>query len=129
MTERMSAAEYREGKPRKPSKYGNKKVRVGSHVFDSKKEAQRYLHLKARLDAGEISHLEIQPVFKLCGRDGQPLRYDSGRQPKYIADFSYFDGNKRIVEDVKSPATRTPVYKLKKALVESNFPAVKIVEV
>ena len=126
----MSAAEYREvTKAGKPSKYGNKKVRIGGYVFDSKKEANRYLHLKARLDAGEISHLEIQPVFKLCGRDGQPLRYDSGRQPKYIADFSYFDGQKRVVEDVKSPATRTPQYKLKKAIVQSMYPAVRIVEV
>lgn len=126
----MSAADYRtENASAKPSKYRNKKVRIGPHVFDSKKEAQRYMVLKARLDAGEISHLEIQPVFKLCGRDGQPLRYDSGRQPKYIADFSYFDGQKRVVEDVKSPATKTPQYKLKKAIVQSMYPAVKIIEV
>lgn len=131
MTERMSAAEYREGKPRKPSKYGNKKVRVGSHVFDSKREAQRYLMLKARQDAGEISHLELQPVFKLKVGDRPVLirskGYPNGRQAKYIADFAYFDGHKRIVEDAKG--FRTPEYKLKKAMVEAMFPAVKIVEV
>lgn len=133
MTERMSAAEYREGKPRKPSKYGNKKVRVGSHVFDSKREAQRYLMLKARQDAGEISHLELQPVFKLKVGDRPVLirskGYPNGRQAKYIADFAYFDGHKRIVEDVKTKGTATPLYKLKRALVEAMYPAVKIQEV
>lgn len=132
MSERMSAEEYSAiVKGGKRSKYGNKKVRVGPHVFDSKREAQRYLILKAREDAGEISHLELQPVFKLKVGDRPVLirskGFPNGRQAKYVADFAYFDGQKRVVEDAKG--FRTPEYKLKKALVEAMHPAVKIVEV
>lgn len=132
MIERMSAAEFREEqKASKPSKYRNKKVRVGGHLFDSKREAQRYLMLKARQDAGEISHLELQPVFKLKVGDRPVLirskGFPNGRQAKYVADFAYFDGDRRVVEDAKG--FRTPEYKLKKAIVEAMHPAVKIVEV
>ena len=100
-------------------------------LFDSKAEAARYVYLREREKRGEISHLEIQPSFKLMGYDRLPLRYESGRQAVYRADFAYFSAehNKRIVEDVKSKATKTQLYKLKKALVESQFPAVKIIEV
>jgi hypothetical protein len=114
----------------KRSKYGNVKVTINGITFDSGKEADRYLVLKAKEAAGEISHLELQPKFKLL-INGSALKYESGRQAVYIADFAYFDpsAGKRIVEDVKSPATKTPVYKLKKALVEAIFPAVKIVEI
>jgi hypothetical protein len=37
-----------------------------------------------------------------------------GRSLNYIADFSYVENNNLIVEDVKSKATITPLYKLKK---------------
>jgi len=128
MTERMTPSEYRELKAEKPSKYRNKKVVVDGHRFDSKKEASRYLVLKARQEAGEISHLELQPRFNLRILD-RPVTYTSGRRAYYVADFAYFDGSKRVIEDVKSPATKTQVYKLKKAVVEAMLPAVKIVEV
>ena len=132
MTKPIRAKEYREQtRPSRKSKYNNKAIVIQGHRFDSKKEGDRFLFLKARLDAGEISHLELHPVFKLTGRDGKPVRYDSGRQAFYKADFAYFepDLNKRVIEDVKSKATKTPVYKLKKALVQCNFPGVVIVEV
>lgn len=114
----------------KRSKFGNVKVTIDGNTFDSGKEADRYLVLKAKQKAGEISHLELQPKFKLI-INGSALRYESGRQAVYIADFAYFDPaiGKRVVEDVKSKATKTPVYKLKKALVEKIFPAVKIIEI
>ena len=98
--------------------------------FASKKEATRYSQLKLLQRAGEISHLEVQPRFKII-INGSTLKYDSGREAYYVADFAYFDASRerRIVEDVKSPATRTPVYKIKKALVEHIYPAVKIVEI
>lgn len=129
---RLTAKQYLEqaAKPKR-NKYGAKRTVVDGILFDSKAEASRYIYLREREARGEISHLELQPSFKLCGRDGTPLRYDSGRQAVYRADFAYFEPskNKRVVEDVKSKATKTQVYKLKKALVEANFPAVKIEEV
>jgi len=112
------------------TKYRAKPTEVDGHLFASKKEAKRYCELKLLQKAGEISHLEIQPKFKLLV-NGRPLKYESGREATYVADFAYFDPSreKRVVEDVKSPATRTPVYRLKKLLVEAIYPAVKIVEI
>jgi hypothetical protein len=114
----------------KRSKFRNEPVVIDGIRFDSKKEGNRWLELKRLEAAGEISHLDRQPKFKLL-INGSPLKYESGRQAVYIADFAYFDPaiGKRVVEDVKSPATKTPVYKLKKALVEKIYPAVKIVEI
>lgn len=132
MTARLSSQEYRAqtAKPKR-NKYGAKRTVIDGILFHSKAEASRYVFLREREKRGEISHLELQPSFKLCGKDGLPLRYESGRQAVYRADFAYFcpEQNKRVVEDVKSKATKTQLYKLKKALVEANFPAVKIVEV
>lgn len=128
MTERMSAKQFKAEKlaDSKPAKYRNKKVQLGGLRFDSKREAARYQVLKAREAAGEISHLELQPRFKLrCG--DRPVTFDSGRQAVYVADFAYFDGEKRIVEDAKG--FRTPEYKLKRAIVHAMHPAVKIIEV
>ena len=128
MTERMSAAQFKAEKlaDTKPAKYRNRKVQIGGLKFDSKREAARYQVLKAREAAGEISHLELQPRFKLrCG--DRPVTFDSGRQAAYVADFAYFDGDKRIVEDRKGFRTRE--YLLKKAIVHAMHPAIRIVEV
>ena len=41
----------------------------------------------------------------------------------YVADFVYKEGGKSIIEDVKSPITlKNPVYSLKKALVQWQYP-------
>lgn len=117
-------------KPKK-SKYGNTKVVVDGERFDSKREAARWQFLRGRQQRGEIAHLERQPVFKLAIGDRPVLirskGYPNGRQAKYIADFAYFDGEHRIIEDAKGHRTRDFI--LKKAVVEAMFPAVKVVEV
>lgn len=110
------------------TKYGAKKTTVDGITFDSKKEARRYQELKTLEKAGEISNLERQPSFKLsCG--DRPIRFDSGRQAVYKADFAYWDHKqeKRVIEDAKG--FRTPEYKLKRAIVHAMHPAVKIIEV
>ncbi|RWO22836.1 DUF1064 domain-containing protein [Mesorhizobium sp.] len=114
-------------------KYKNVPTVIDGISFASKREAHRYCELKLLERAGEISHLEIQPAFKF-EVNGRPVLirsggFPNGRQAKYTADFAYFDGNHRIVEDVKSSATRTEAYALRKALVEAMFPAVRIVEI
>lgn len=89
------------------NKYGARKTIVDGIVFDSKREAERYGELKLLLRAGKIHQLTLQPVFVLCC------------DIKYIADFKYLDleGNKVVVEDVKSPATaKTCCYRLKKKM-------------
>lgn len=129
MNERISSAQFRsmQGKPKR-SKYGNKKVVVDGVTFDSQKEANRWLELKLLEQAGEISHLERQPSFKLfCGTT--PIKFDSGRQATYRADFAYFSAaeNKRVIEDAKG--FRTKEYKLKRAIVHAMHPMTKIIEV
>jgi hypothetical protein len=114
----------------KRSKYGNVKVTIDGHTFDSKREALRYQELRVLEAAGKISHLELQPTFKLyCGQT--PIKFASGRHATYKADFAYFDYSRaerlRVVEDVKG--FKTDVYKLKKAIVEACYPGVKIVEI
>jgi Protein of unknown function (DUF1064) len=104
----------------KPSKYGNKVVFVDGIRFASKLEARRYRTLQRLQAAGMISGLECQPVF--------PLVINGVTVARYIADFRYIRDGQMITEDCKSPATITPVYKLKKRLVEVLH-GVQIVEV
>lgn len=115
------------------SKYGNKKTVVDGIAFDSAKEAKRWQELKILEKAGEISHLERQPSFKLYGKSGPVMikspRYKNGRHATYRADFAYFCAarNKRIIEDAKGMRTRE--YILKRALTEACYPAIEIIEV
>lgn len=109
-------------------KYGNIKTTVDGIEFDSRKEANRYAELKLLQRAGEISGLALQVPYVLIPeqkRDGKIAE----REVKYIADFVYTDkeGN-RIVEDVKSPATRTKEYILKRKMMLWEY-GIKIVEV
>jgi hypothetical protein len=88
--------------------------------FDSKREHQRFHLLRMREKAGEIRNLERSPRFDMIV-NGIKCGF-------YKADFAYFENNKRIIEDVKSEPTRTPVYRLKKRIVEALY-GVQIVEV
>lgn len=94
------------------SKYRNIKTTIDGITFDSRKEADRYCELKLLQRAGEITDLELQvpftliPAFSLNGKKHTAI--------KYVADFVYRRGGKRVVEDVKG--MRTDVYKLKKKL-------------
>lgn len=98
------------------TKYGNRKTQIDGITFDSVKEANRYAELRLLEKAGEISDLELQSPFLL-----QPGFVHKGKkyQPiKYVADFIYTDKDgAKVVEDVKSPATRKDkVYQLKKKM-------------
>lgn len=103
----------------KRNKYGNKWAEVDGIRFQSTKEAQRYQELKLMERAGAIRDLELQPEFELIpsyvNANGKRIR-----ATKYRADFRYYDNDygKWVVEDVKSPATKTQVYKVKKKLFE-----------
>lgn len=135
MTETISAAQYRQTKPKKltKQKFNNTPCVVDGIRFASKKEGARYIVLRDQQIRGEISHLELQPRFKLFGRNGPVLiksaGFPKGRQATYVADFAYFCPlrDKRVVEDTKG--MRTPVFILKKAMCEENYPAVEIVEI
>ena len=110
----------------KPGKYRNVKTEENGIKFDSKKEAKRYLELLARQEAGEIDDLRLQVNFTLqegyTKPDGERVR-----AIVYKADFAYKkrDGNGGytlyIVEDVKSKATKTRTYEIKKKLMREKF--------
>lgn len=84
----------------------------------SKREASRLSALRLLEKAGAIRNLEIQPKF--------PIAVNGIHCFNYVADFAYFEGNARIVEDAKG--FKTPVYRLKKRIVEAYY-GIKIREV
>ena len=109
------------GLPQK-RKYRNTTTNVDGIRFDSRKEANRYCELQLMQRAGEINELRRQVVFTLI-----PAQYVAGkcaeRPVKYVADFVYVDNatGKTVVEDVKSDATRTPEYIIKRKLMLYRF--------
>ena len=102
------------------SKYNARKVTIDGHVFDSAKEARRYQELKLLEAAGEIRNIELQRKFTLIPaqyeiagytKTGKLIKKCVERECTYLADFCYLDKfNIFHVEDVKSPATKTPQY-------------------
>lgn len=108
-------------------KYHNHKVEMDGYTFDSTKERNRYAELKLMQKAGMIYGLELQKKFTLIPTQREPDTVGKRggkhrgkvieRETIYIADFTYYtkDGE-LVVEDVKSPATKTPQYRIKKKL-------------
>lgn len=97
-------------KQSRQSKYGNVKTKINGQIFDSKKEATRFLVLKSELQQKKITGLKTQVPFK--------IEINGDLICKYVADFVYYDkaGN-RIVEDTKG--MKTAIYKLKKKLMKA----------
>jgi len=105
------------------TKYGNVKVKIDGHNFDSKKEASRYRDLMLLEVAGKIGHLELQPRYVLvAGFTHRGARY---RPVSYTADFCYIEGGLTVVEDVKSAPTRKKAdYVLRKKLFLMQHPEI-----
>ena len=110
------------------TKYRAIKTVVDGITFDSKKEAKRYSELKMMEKAGIIATLRLQPEFK-CMVKGKKVC-------TYKADFEYLMVDEEgpdvqigyyMVEDVKG--FKTPVYRLKKKLVEACYPGTVIKEI
>lgn len=82
------------------NKYKSKKAMVNGILFDSKKEASRYIYLKQQEKAGLISDLELQKKFVLIPKqtDGKKT---VERECAYYADFFYIKDGETVVEDVK----------------------------
>ena len=98
----------------KKSKYYAEKTEIDGIKFDSAKESKRYANLKLLERAGVIENLKLQPRFLL--QEGFTYNGHKERKIEYVADFQYERNGQTIVEDVKSKATRTPVYLLKRKL-------------
>lgn len=132
--QKLTAAEAQK-KAARESKYHNQKderaAGSGASIrFDSKKEARRYDELMAMLQAGKIRELKLQQQFTLqeAYTTTEGVRV---RAIRYQADFTYQkpqfvdrDGEwiwGLVVEDVKSRATKTRAYAMKKKLMQERF--------
>lgn len=97
------------------AKFKNKKTEIDGHKFDSKAEARRYEELKRMAQTHLIDQLRLQVAFELV-----PSQYENGRcverAVKYVTDFTYLENGRQVVEDVKSPASITPAYVIKRKL-------------
>ena len=101
------------------SKYNSNKMVVDRIIFDSKKEAMYYLHLRTLLKQGKIKDLELQKEYIL--QDKFKINGKTQRKISYKADFTYFsvEDNKLHVVDVKG--FKTEIYKLKKKMFEYKY--------
>ncbi len=96
-------------KPSGCSKYNAKITIVDGKKFASKKEANRYIELRAMERAGFIKDLKLQVRFK--------IEVNKTLICTYVADFVYVKTDKpdiQVIEDVKGFRTRE--YTIKKKL-------------
>jgi hypothetical protein len=102
---------------RRQRKFGNEPIVVDGERFDSTGEAARWGELVLLREAGYIANLRRQVRF--------PLIVGGVKIADYVADYVYEEWHedeqgvsrlRPVVEDYKSPATRTPAYKLKRRL-------------
>ncbi len=100
------------------AKYSNVFTEVDNIKFRSKREAIRYQELKMLERSGKITGLVLQPRY--------PINVNGQFICTYVADFRYKERGIVVIEDSKG--MRTPLYKLKKKLVEALY-AIRITEV
>jgi hypothetical protein len=124
---------------RRGNKYHNHKVKRDGESFDSKKEMRRYAELQIMQSAGMISGLQRQKKFVLIPAQREPDTVGKRggrikgkvieREVVYYSDFFYYtkEGD-AVVEDVKSEATKTPQYILKRKMLLYVY-GIKIQEV
>lgn len=120
---------------RTPTKYHNRKAaRItpegNTLEFDSQKEAWRYDELALLLAAGKIRDLKLQPEYTLQ-EAYTTLEGVQVRAIRYRANFSYERATAPdcqgvvhwlpVVEDVKSEATKTRVYAIKRKLMRERL--------
>lgn len=101
-------------------KYNNVRTTIDGITFDSKKEAARYSELRLLEIGNAISHLSCQPKI--------PLMVNGKQVGHYIGDFKYRENGDWVIEDVKSTATMTPTYRLKKKILATYDPPINIRE-
>jgi len=102
-------------------KYRNKPTTVDGIKFHSKKEAKRYQDLKLLQLGKIITDLELQPVI--------PLMVNGVKIGRYTGDFKYKENGIEVIEDVKSVATKTRDYILRKKILATYNPPIHIKEV
>lgn len=110
------------------NKYGNRKVALDGHVFDSLREARRYQELCLLIRAGKIQKLELQKEYELIPAQFEETNevYTRGahkgerkrgkcieKSVVYKADFAYVENGVQVVEDTKGVRTKEYIIKRK----------------
>lgn len=97
------------------SKYKSKRCRCNQqHVHQSKGEAAYCNDLALRVLAGDLESYETQKTFPLYDKNGKKI---SSHRPDFL--LTNFDGTREVHE---FKGYQTELWKLKKALFESNYP-------
>jgi len=101
------------------AKYGNKKVIVDGHEFDSIAESKYYEQLKWLLASKQIKSFKLQPRYLL--QEAFKKNGVTFRKIEYVADFEVhrLDGSIEII-DIKG-APPTAEFKLKHKLFEHKY--------
>jgi hypothetical protein len=88
---------------------------IKTHGFDSKKEYHYACELEILKKGKAIKDYEVHKRFELQGINGSKVC-------RYIADFVVYHLDDQIeIIDVKSPATVTPLFRLKWKLLEDKY--------
>jgi hypothetical protein len=100
------------------SKYGNKKVIIDGHKFDSIAESKYYLQLKWLKQAKQIKDFKLQPTFLL--QEAFKKNGKAFRKIEYVADFEVcrLDGTTQII-DIKGAITKE--FAIKRKLFERRY--------
>lgn len=100
------------------NKFGNEKVIVDGHKFDSKAEATYYAQLKWLKQAKQIKDFKMQPKFVL--QDGFNKNGKNFRSIVYKADFEVHRLDETIeIVDIKGAITKE--FAIKRKLFERKF--------
>lgn len=117
--QRMSAREFRRRQRKRRSKYGNRKVTLDGHTFDSQMEARYYQQLIWLKQAKQIKDFKLQPCYRLL--DGFEKDGTRHRPIDYIADFEILHHDDSVeVVDVKGAVTQA--FGLKRKMFEKRYP-------
>lgn len=121
---------------RSRSKYHSRKVTVDGVTFDSQKEYRRFRELCLLEKAGRITDLQRQVKFVLIPAQYEPdtIGKRGGvkrgklieRECSYIADFTYTEDGKQIVEDTKG--FKTTEYIIKRKMMLYRY-GIRIIEI
>ena len=95
------------------------------HTHASKREAARCVELHLLAKAGVISALVIEPQYWF-EINGAVVTHTNGRRVGYKPDFSYLEGDRVVVEDIKGGPTMTEAAVLRMALFRHLFPQVEL---
>jgi len=106
----------------KPAKYRNVKTVVDGQRFDSQREAEHWIALKIREQAGEITQLRRQVPFPLYAPVRTADRTATGVMVEicnYVCDYEWSEQGRRVVADAKG-YRNNKIYLLKKKWLEQQ---------